>query len=210
MRTMFKALALTFVASTLSAQSFSFGLRGSGTMPTGSFAETQTTPSANTAVIDGAKTGFGYGLDVGLSLGILGIYAGFDHVSFDCETATCRQDGKYTLQGVTAGVKLAPATTSIFRPFAKAGVTFNSLEGTYGGGSSTSLTTERAPGYELAVGADVRLLGILSFSPQARYIGQELKQKVVKVTGPAPTGQGVNYFSLDLGLSLRTPFGAGR
>ena len=73
MRTIYKALALTLVASTLSAQSFSFGLRGSGTMPTGSFAETPTSATANPAVIEGAKTGFGYGLDVALSLGVLGI-----------------------------------------------------------------------------------------------------------------------------------------
>src|SRR4051812_45510768 len=97
------ALALTLTASRLTAQSISIGLRGTGSLPTGSFAETPTSGSANTAVIEGAKTGFGYGLDVGLSLGMLGVYAGFDHVKFDCETTTCRSDGKYTLQGVTAG-----------------------------------------------------------------------------------------------------------
>jgi opacity protein-like surface antigen len=195
----------SLVAAALPAQSFSFGLRGTGSMPTGAFSETQ--PSANNTMIEGAKSGFGYGLDVGLSLKALGIYAGFDHVKFDCETQTCRSDGNYTLQGVTAGVKLALPTTSMIRPYAKAGVTFNNLQGGYGGQSSNALTTDRAPGYELGVGADVTLMGLVSFSPQARYVGQELKAKLPGVNAPAATGQGVNYFSFDLGLSVHTPFG---
>lgn len=210
MRTTLKAaasaVAITLFASVAGAQSFSFGLRGSGTIPTGSFSETQQ-GAGNGALIEGAKSGFGFGLDVGLSLRALGIYAGFDRVNFDCETNTCQSDGKYTLQGVTAGVKLSSPSSSRFRPYAKAGVTFNSLEGSYGGSSSNALTTDRAPGYELAVGADITLMGLVSFTPQARYIGQELKAKVPGVSAPAATGQGVNYFTFDLGLSVHTPFG---
>jgi hypothetical protein len=203
--------AIAITASPLAAQSFSVGLRGTGSIPTGTFSQTPTSSTANTAAIEGAKSGFGYGLDVGLGLGPLGIYAGFDHVKFDCESATCRTDGKYTLQGVTAGVKLSPAVgSSMLRPFAKAGVTFNDLQGTYGGSSSSGLTTDRTPGYEIGVGADITLGGIFAFTPQARYVGQELKAKVPGVNAPSATGQGVNYFSFDLGLSLRTPFGAGR
>ena len=203
--------AIAITASPLAAQSFSVGLRGTGSIPTGAFSETPTSTTANSAVIEGAKNGFGYGLDVALGLGAIGIYAGFDHVKFDCESATCRTDGKYTLQGVTAGVKLAPSFgSSMFHPFAKAGVTFNDLEGTYGGSSSSTLTTERTPGYEIGVGADITLGGIFAFTPQARYVGQELKAKVPGLNAPTPTGQGVNYFSFDLGLSLRTPFGAGK
>jgi len=199
-------LALTLVASTIAAQSISLGLRGTGSVPTGAFAETSTSTSANAALIDGAKSGFGYGLDAGVSLGMIGVYVGFDHVKFDCETATCRTDGKYTLQGVTAGVKLQTGG-SMVRPFVKGGVTFNDLKGGYGGQSSNALTAEKTPGYEIGVGADITLMGILSFSPQARYVGQELKGKVPGVAAPAATGTGVNYFSFDLGLSLHTPFG---
>jgi opacity protein-like surface antigen len=209
MRITFKAalsaVAIAFVASAAGAQSFSFGLRGSGSIPTGSFSETQQ-GAGNAALLEGAKSGFGFGLDVGLSLRSLGIYAGFDRVNFDCETTTCQSDGKYTLQGVTAGVKFSPMSSSRFHPYAKAGVTFNSLEGTYGS-SSNGLTTDRAPGYEVAVGADINLMGLVSFTPQARYIGQELKAKVPGVSAPAATGQGVNYFTFDLGLSVHTPFG---
>lgn len=203
--------AIAITASPLAAQSFSVGLRGTGSIPTGSFSQTPTSSNVNSAAIEGAKNGFGYGLDVGLGLGPLGLYAGFDHVKFDCESATCRTDGKYTLQGVTAGVKLSPSMgSSMLRPFVKAGVTFNDLQGSYGGSSSNGLTTDRTPGYEIGVGADITLGGIFAFTPQARYVGQELKAKVPGVNTPSPTGQGVNYFSFDLGLSLHTPFGAGR
>ena len=127
-------------------------------------------------------------------------------MKFDCETATCKTDGKYTLQGVTAGVKLQSQNRSMLRPFVKGGVTFNDLQGGYGGSSSNVLTTDKAPGYEAGVGADVSLLGIVSFTPQVRYIGQNLKMKIPGVTTPTATGQGVNYFSFDFGLSVHTPF----
>jgi len=109
-----RALTLLLVASPLAGQSISIGVRGTGSIPTGSFADDQT--AASSTVIAGAKNGFGYGLDAGLSFGPIGIYAGFDHVQFDCQTTTCTSDGKYTLQGVTAGVKLALPTKSIVRP----------------------------------------------------------------------------------------------
>jgi hypothetical protein len=128
-------------------------------------------------------------------------------VQFDCQTTTCTSDGKYTLQGVTAGVKLALPTKSIVRPFVKGGVTFNDLQGGYGSSSSNALTTDKTPGYEVGVGADVGFLGILSITPQARYIGQQLKAKIPGVNAPAAAGTGVNYFSFDLGLSVHTPFG---
>src|SRR5262249_2819985 len=91
------AVGLTSFASALAAQSISIGLRGSGTFPTGSFSQTQTQAAASGAVIEGAKSGFGYGLDAALSMGFIGIYAGFDHINFDCQTASCQTDGKYTL-----------------------------------------------------------------------------------------------------------------
>jgi hypothetical protein len=190
------------------AQSISIGLRGTGSFPTGSFSEQQT--SANATVIEGAKSGFGYGLDVGLGLGMFGIYAGFDHIKFDCATATCQTDGKYTLQGVTAGVKLSPANSSLFRPFVKGGVTFNDLQGGYGGSSTNVLTTDKAPGYEIGAGLDVSFAGVLSLTPQVRYIGQNLKTKVPGVNSPSATSTGVNYYTFDLGFSVHTPFSGGR
>ncbi len=206
-KTVSLAAGLASVASVLGAQGIFIGLRGSGTFPTGAFSQTQTsTTTSNTAVIEGAKSGFGYGLDAGLSLGPIGIYAGFDHVQFDCETTTCQSTGKYTLQGVTGGVKLSPFS-GMFRPFVKGGVTFNDLQGGYGGQSSNVLTTDHAPGYEVGGGVDVSFLGIFSFVPQVRYIGQNLKAKIPGVIAPAATGSGVNYFTFDLGMAVHTPFG---
>jgi hypothetical protein len=200
------ALSFVLVASSVSAQWISFGLRGTGSIPTGSFAEDQT--SADGALIEGAKNGFGFGLDVGAGIGMFGLYGGFDQVKFDCETATCKTDGKYTLSGVTVGVKLAPSTRSSFRPFIKGGVTFHDLKGGYGGSSSNRLTTDKTPGYEAGVGADLTLMGLVSLTPQVRYVGQNLKAKIPGVITPTTaTEQGVNYFSFDLGLSVHTPFG---
>ena len=125
------ALAACFMsfASVLAAQAISIGLRGTGSFPTGSFSQTQTTAPSTDVAIAGAKSGFGYGLDAGLSVGPIGVYASFDHIKFDCETATCQTDGKYTLSGVTGGVKLYLPHVSIARPYVKGGVTFNDLQG---------------------------------------------------------------------------------
>jgi len=209
MKALFRTVLFTLpvlCASSLSAQWISFGLRGTGSIPTGSFAETNATAS-NAVLIDGAKNGFGFGADASVGVGMLGVYAGFDHVKFDCNTATCKTDGTYTLQGVTVGVKISPLTTR-FRPFVKGGVTFNDLKGGYGGSSSNGLSTDKTPGYEVGAGVDLTMLGLVSVTPQVRYIGQNLKAKIPDVIAPTPaTEQGVKYFSFDLGLSVHTPFG---
>jgi hypothetical protein len=196
------ALSLASLAAPLAAQSISFGLRGTGSFPTGSFGEDPSAASPN--LIQGAKQGFGFGAEVGVGLGPIGAYGSFDHIAFDCETTACSSNGEYTLQGVTVGLKLSPPMLSRFRPFLKSGVTFNSLKGGYGA-SSGGLTTDRKPGYEVGVGADYNLLGLLSITPQLRYVGQNLKTKLIG-SNAAPTS-GVNYFTFDLGLSLHTPFG---
>ena len=131
----------------------------------------------------GATSGFGYGLDVGLAFGPLGIYGGFDHVKFGCGTPACPSDGRYTLQGVTLGLKASAATSGV-RPFVKGGVALDTLEGTYvnwttsggvlGNPTPTPFTSDRAPGFELGAGADVSFLGMVSVSPQVRYVGQNL------------------------------------
>jgi len=202
------AAALLFINPGIQAQSISIGLRGTGSVPTGAFADAQT--SSDATLIEGAKTGYGYGLDVGLGLGMFGVYGGFDHIKFDCETTTCTSNGKFTLQGVAVGVTLSPVSVSMLRPFVKAGVTFNDLQRGYGSGygsSSNTLTTDKTPGYELGVGANLSLMGLFSVVPQVRYIGQKLKAKVPGVSSPNAEGQSVNYLSFDLGLSVHTPFG---
>ncbi len=188
-------------ATSLHAQGFYFGLRGGAGIPTGTFSET----TGSTTALESAKTGFGYGADAGLGLGPIGIYAGFDHVNFDCESRTCNSDGKYQLQGVTAGLRLSMPGRSLIRPFVKGGVTFNELKGGYGTGNQ-GLTTEKNPGYEVGVGVDIGFLGLFSITPQARYIGQNFKYDVPGVTNTAGSPEsGVNYFSFDLGLQVHNP-----
>jgi hypothetical protein len=194
-------------SSTLSSQSISIGLRGTGSMPTGAFGGTS--EGSEDAFIEGAKSGFGYGLDVGVALGMLGVYAGFDRINFDCESSRCTSDAKYKLQGVAVGVRVAPATQSRLRPFVKAGVTFNSLEGAYGA-QAAKLTTDRAPGYEIGVGGNLSLGGLISLTPQVRYVGQNLNAKIPGVIVPEGKSDGINYFTFDLGLTFATPFGGGR
>lgn len=218
MKTVFRGMAvfvaLTFSSSHLSAQSISLGLRGGGAFPAGAFSDELVTTNpggcsncdyAGSSFMTAAKNGFGYGLDAGLQLGIAGVYASFDHINFDCASNTCNSDGKYKLSGATAGVKLLMPGAGIVRPFVKGGVTFNQLEGAFSG---SELKTDRKPGYEIGAGLDIQVLGILSFTPQARYIGQNFKYKVpgVNTTGAERT-QGVNYYTLDLGLSVHNPLG---
>jgi hypothetical protein len=199
-------LGVMLVAPAIRAQSISIGVRGTGSIPTGAFADTSA--RGNDALMAGAKNGFGYGLDVGLGFGPFGIYAGFDHVKFDCETQTCTKDGKYTLEGVTGGLKIGLPHVSFFRPFVKGGVTFKDLTAGYGASSSTRLQTDKTPGYEVGVGADLSFLfGLVSLTPQARYVGSELKAKIPGVITPNATGTGVHYMAFDLGLSVHTPFG---
>jgi hypothetical protein len=206
-KTISLAAGFMTLASMLSAQAISIGLRGTGSFPTGSFSQTQASAGSSDVVLEGAKSGFGYGLDAGVGVGPIGVYASFDHIKFDCQTTTCQTDGKYTLQGVTAGVKLFLPHISIARPYVKGGVTFNNLQGGYGGQSSNALTTDHAPGYEVGGGLDVSFLGIFSFCPQVRYVGQNLKAKIPGVIAPAATGTAVNYFTFDAGMSVHTPFG---
>ena len=198
-------LSLVAFAAPLSAQSISFGLRGTGSFPTGKFAEDAST--ANEEVIQGAKQGFGYGAELGIGFGPIGAYGSFDQISFDCETSTCTSDGEYKLQGVTVGLKLSPPMLTRFRPFVKGGVTFNNLKGEYGGTSSSGLTTDRAPGYEVGIGADYTLLRLIAITPQLRYVGQNLKANIPGVTNTSTVPESaVNFFTFDLGLSLRSPF----
>ncbi len=193
-------------ANQLSAQGIYLGLRGGGAFPAGDFSDPSAT--STTTTLDAAKSGFGYGLDAGLQLGIAGVYASFDHIKFDCESSTCNSDGKYNLQGATAGLKLLMPGTNLVRPWVKGGVTFNQIEGGYGTGHSTELKSDRKPGYEVGVGLDIGILGLLSFTPQARYIGQNFKYNVpgVNTTGAEST-QGANFYTFDLGLSVHNPLG---
>ncbi len=189
------------VAAPASAQGIYLGLRGGAGIPTGAFGDNTGTVSQTT--LDAAKSGFGYGLDAGLALGPIGIYAGFDHINFDCQSDNCNADGAYRLQGIAAGVRLNLPGSRMVRPWVKGGVTFNELQGARG---STEFSTDRNPGYEVAGGFDIPLLGIISLYPQARYVGQNFKYQIPGVTNTATEReQKANYMTFDLGLSVHNP-----
>jgi opacity protein-like surface antigen len=196
------AAAMVMTAASAQAQGFYVGLRGGAVVPTGDFSSTDL---SSTTAIQAAKTGFGYGLDAGLSLGMIGVYAGFDHINFDCESGTCNSDGKYNLQGVSAGLRLLLPSTGLITPWVKGGVTFNELKAGYGS-SSQELTTDRNPGYEIAAGLDIAVLGIFRLYPQARYVGQNFKYDIpgVNNTSSQPEAK-ANYMTFDLGLSFTNP-----
>ena len=193
--------AAVFAAAPAGAQGIYLGLRGGAGIPTGAFSDN----TSSQTTLDAAKSGFGYGLDAGINLGLLGVYAGFDHINFDCQSETCNSDGKYKLQGAAVGVRVLLPGTSMIRPWVKGGVTFNELEGGYGS-NSQKLTTDRNPGYEVAGGLDIPLFGIVSFYPQARYVGQNFKYKIPGVTNTSTSPETkANYMTFDLGLSVHNP-----
>ncbi len=209
-------VALLVGAGGVQGQGFSIGLRGGGGIPLGTFAQAAAasqsgTSGTNQALLSGAKTGFGYGLDAGLSMGFIGLYAGFDHVQFNCNDPQCGSQGQYTLGGVSGGVRLTFLQHGMIRPWAKGGVTLADLKGSYGSGQNGNLTTDRTPGYEIAGGIDIPLLGLLAFSPQVRYVGQnargiKIPGVTVQTSGSAPQ-QTVNYLKFELGLALAPMLG---
>lgn len=188
-------------AGPLQAQVAYIGVRGGAGVPSGTFAGPYLA-NATDGVIRGAKPGVGYGVDAGVGLGPLGFYAGYDHIDFECETAACSSNGKYKLEGVSAGVRLGVPLVPIVKPWVKAGVTFNEINGTNTGTNATKITTDRTPGYEVGAGLDIPILMLFSITPQVRYVGQKLDLKGI-YTG---TKTNVSYYTFDIGLRARTPF----
>ena len=197
------ALGMFMLASAVPvhAQLVYIGVRGGAGVPSGTFAETFQ-PNAQDGVIRGAKLGVGYGVDGGVDLGPLGFYAGYDHIDFGCESSACASNGKYKLNGVSAGVRLGVPLIPIVKPWVKAGVTFNEVNGTSTGTNATKIATDRTPGYEIGAGLDIPVLMLFSLTPQVRYVGQKLDLKGL-YTG---TKTNVSYYTFDLGLRARTPF----
>jgi opacity protein-like surface antigen len=187
------------------AQLFYAGVRGGAAIPTGSFSETGQGSSSD-ALLRAAKPGLGYGVDAGVGLGPIGLYAGADRIDFECETASCAASGKYRLKGASAGLRLGVPLFPVIKPWVKAGVTMNKLTGSYGEpGSRNEVVTERKPGYEVGAGIDVPVMGIFSVTSQARYVSQKLKYQVPVLSTPARPAKDVSYYTFDIGFRLRSP-----
>lgn len=193
------ASAMFVLSAPLHAQLLYFGVRGGAGVPAGTFAEAYQ-PSATDGVLRGAKPGVGYGLDAGVGLGPLGVYAGYDRIDFDCDA--CASNAKYELSGVSAGVRFGIPLFPIIKPWVKAGVTFNEINSTATGAGVTKIATDRTPGYEVGAGIDIPVLGLFAITPQARYVGQKLDLKGAY----SGTKTNVSYYTFDVGFKLKTPF----
>lgn len=196
-------IAGAFAASAgpVHAQLAYIGIRGGVGVPSGTFGESLYSDTPD-GVVRGAKPGPGYGVDAGVSLGVIGLYAGYDHIDFECKSAQCPSGSKYKLEGVSAGVRLGVPLIPIVKPWVKAGVTFNEINGTNTGTNATKITTDRNPGYEVGAGLDIPVLMLFSITPQVRYVGQKLDLKGVY----SGTKTNVSYYTFDIGLRARTPF----
>ncbi len=208
-KTIVLALVFCSAATTASAQGFSLNLRGGMGLPVGAFAESPSGQS-QPELLTGAKAGFGYGLDAALFLNrMVGLYAGFDQVAFDCDEQACGQNNNYTVSGVTAGLKLTPFRMVGMLPYLQGGVTFHELKGSYRSGSVQDLTSDRAPGFEVGAGVAIPLLNILAFSPQVRYVGQSPRAKIRGIEYQQEAERTVGYFTVDLGLDFNSLSGGG-
>jgi hypothetical protein len=188
------APSIALLASTLAAQSISIGLRGTGSIPTGSFAETQT-GAGNTAVIEGAKTDLATA-STSRSAWARSPYGGFDHVKFDCETATCQSDGKYTMSGVR-GRREARDAGDVAVP----SICQRRCDVPGSRRRLRRLERERADhrtDARLRIGAgSTTSFEILSLTTAVRYIGQNFKPKIPGVITPTTaTEQSANYRSI--------------
>jgi opacity protein-like surface antigen len=198
------ALSALFVTSTESrAQAIYAGVRGGAGIPTGTFAE-ETTATGNAALLHGAAPGLGYGFEAGLGSTLLGLYASYDHIDFDCQSASCNSSGKYNLTGMSGGVRVSVPLLPLIKPFAKAGITYMQMKGTAAG---SEVTTKKRPGYEIGAGLEIPVfMGFFSLSPQIRRVSQKLEPVIA--TSSATTGgkRAADFYVFSIGLNIRSPF----
>jgi hypothetical protein len=148
----------------------------------------------------GASPGLGYGLDAGAGAGLVGLYASYDRIQFECKDEACASSGKYELTGYAVGVRATVPLIALLKPWAKAGITYNEMKGEVGSGTNlVRVSTGRSPGYEVGAGFDVPILaGFGALTPQVRYVRQRLN--------PNDSGKrDANYYTFDIGIRIRTP-----
>jgi opacity protein-like surface antigen len=179
------------------------GVRGGAGIPTGEFAE-EATENGNAALLHGASPGLGYGFDAGLGSTLIGFYASYDRVKFECQSSSCATSGRYELTGMSAGARIGIPLLPLLKPWAKAGLTYMQMKGSVSG---VDVTTKKRPGYEIGAGADIPILmGFFSLSPQIKLVRQKLEPVVA--TSSAPTGgkRPADFYLFSLGLNVRSPF----
>jgi len=187
------------------AQLFYVGVRAGAGVPTGDFAE-KVSGTAQSAPLRAATPGLGYGLDAGFGAGPVGFYASYDRIRFGCASGYCEESGKYELNGFSAGVRIGVPLFPLFKPWAKAGLTYHEMTGRFPGSSGTAVTTGRSPGYEVGAGVDIPILGgFFSLSPQGRYIRQKLEPTISSSSVRSGGKRSADFYTFDIGLRVRSP-----
>jgi len=195
--------AMLSVSNESDAQAIYAGVRGGVGIPTGTFSE-KATATGNAALLHGAAPGLGYGFEAGLGSTLLGFYGSYDHVDFDCQSASCDTSGKYTLTGISAGVRVSVPLLPLLKPFAKAGVTYMQMKGNVSG---SDVTTEKRPGYEIGAGVEIPILvGFFSLTPQIRRVTQKLEPVIASSSATTGGKRAADFYAFSLGLNVRTPF----
>lgn len=191
-------------ASTADAQLFYVGVRAGAAVPAGDFGATSTA-TGDDALLTGATTGPAYGLDGGVGLGLIGFYGAYEKIQFGCKSGACQRTGKAELTGVSAGVRVRAILLPLFKPWVKAGVTYNEMKVNFPNSSSrVSFTTDKAPGLEAGAGVDIPVLGgFFNLTPQVRYVRQKMEPRTSSTT--TLSKRSADYYTFDIGLRLRSP-----
>ena len=185
------------------AQAIYAGVRGGAGIPTGTFAE-ESTATGNAALLHGAGPGLGYGFEAGLGSTLLGLYASYDHIDFDCQSSSCDTSGKYSVTGMSGGVRVSVPLLPLVKPFAKAGVTYMQMKGSVAG---SQVTTEKRPGYEIGAGLEIPILmGFISLSPQIRRVSQKLEPVIASSSATTGGKRAADFYVFSIGLNIRSPF----
>ena len=207
MKSQFSIAALACLVATSAppakAQAIYAGVRGSSGIPAGDFGE-ETTATGNDALLRGASPGLGYGFDAGLGSTLIGFYASYDRIQFECQSGSCAASGKYEVKGVSAGARVGIPLLPLVKPWAKAGITYMQMTGSVSG---TAVTTEKRPGYEIGAGVDIPILmGFFSLSPQMKLVRQKLEPVIASSSATTGGKRAADYYVFSLGLNVRSPF----
>jgi hypothetical protein len=181
-------------ASTVSAQALSVELRGGLDRSVSEFRD----PGGLEARGD---AGFGGDLIFNVSE-MLSIYGGYAWDRFGCDGCG---DGEWiTSRGFEGGAKIlfgAAPFSGALSPWLRAGVVANKLkvdDGTF------EVTSDTGIGFQAALGIDLPLGEVLSFSPAIRY--QRFPAEFEGVGGIVVAEETVSYISLDFGLHIHPDF----
>lgn len=179
------ALVAAFAATAPAVQAqISLEARGSLQQPTGDFGNDATSEAGLAGTVFFAASPR------------LSLYGGYGVEMFGCEG--CSGDDGFTSKGFEAGAKLNFGRSDAnVLPWVKAGATFHKLEVENG---ALQATSDRKVGIQAAVGLDVPLGRVLSFSPALRY---QAYQAEFDVFDDALVAQrDVGFVALDLGLHI--------